>query len=279
MVVDDVSIEKFEKFYVLLQKIALDPKYLYYSDKKDYRSLRKEILANSELRSKVPEFVIACPELENFRNDIMAKAGSNEARRTFVADKFEPAFSVIYGTPTGGAISPEKSGGEIPSERLPEHMEKSILKKENAPQIFIIHGHDPTSLTYLKNILYKIGANPLIFDDIPKHGSPTIIEILEDCIPKCDAVIALLTPDDEGRKRGDKACELRARQNVLIEAGYGLISRREKSLIIALGDVSTPSDFEGLHMIRATTWSNETGMKAAKRLKDMGIKVDPSKAI
>ena len=147
------------------------------------------------------------------------------------------------------------------------------------PQIFIIHGHDPTSLSYLKGVLYKIGANPKTFDDIPKQGSPTIIEILEKHISKFDAIIAFLTPDDEGRKRGDETWELRARQNVLIEAGYGLISQREKSLIIALGNVSTPSDFDGISMIRASMWSTETGMNIAKRLKDMGLRVDPSKAV
>jgi predicted nucleotide-binding protein len=80
----------------------------------------------------------------------------------------------------------------------------------------LVYDDDLTSLAHLKNVLYKIGANPITFDDIPKPGSPTIIEILEDCIPKSDAVIALLTPDDEGRKLGDNALELRARQNVLV---------------------------------------------------------------
>jgi sugar/nucleoside kinase (ribokinase family)/predicted nucleotide-binding protein len=147
------------------------------------------------------------------------------------------------------------------------------------PQIFIIHGHDKRSLICLKDILNRIGACPITFEDIPKKGSLSVIEILEGDFPKFSAFIALLTPDDEGRKRGNATLEYRARQNVLIEAGYCMISRRVQSLLINLGDVSIPSDFEGIHTVLAAEWSSEVGLQVAKRLAEMGLDVDPSKAI
>lgn len=148
------------------------------------------------------------------------------------------------------------------------------------PRIFIIHGHERDSLTKLINVLYDVGAQPVTFDDLPKPGSPTIIELLERHIPSFDSIIALLTPDDEGRERGSSdALVLRARENVLIEAGYALISKRQKSLLIALGNISIPTDFKGIHNIQATAWSSDVGLKVARRLVEMRINVDPTKAI
>jgi predicted nucleotide-binding protein len=106
----------------------------------------------------------------------------------------------------------------------------------------------------------------------------TVIELLEQYLPSADAVIALLTPDDEGRKRGARKWELRARQNVLIEAGYAVLSRRDRSIIVALGGVTIPTDFEGIHRVQEEAWYESVGTKVARRLFDMGLRVDPSAA-
>lgn len=148
------------------------------------------------------------------------------------------------------------------------------------PTVFIVYGHDPAVRASLENVLHRIGAEPWSFDLLPKEGSPTVIEILERYVPEADAVVALLTPDDEGRKRGtEDALAARARENVLLEAGYALISKRSRSLIVALGGVNIPSDIEGIHRIQAPTWSMEVAIRVAQRLRDMGFAVDPSRAV
>ena len=101
-------------------------------------------------------------------------------------------------------------------------------------------------------------------------------------MPTCAAVIALLTPDDEGRKRPapDEPSDTleplkpRARQNVLIEAGFAIISRRNKSLIVALGGVEIPSDFDGIHRLQDGSWNRELAGQIAKRLSQMGFSVN-----
>ena len=148
-------------------------------------------------------------------------------------------------------------------------------KPSGRPRVFVIYGHD-FSYRFLELVLHRIGADPLVFEQLPKTGGATVIELLEQYIPSADAVIALLTPDDEGRKKGTDTWEPRARQNVLIEAGYAVISRRSRSVIVALGGVSIPSDFEGIHRIQESEWSATVGMKVAKRLLDMGLNVDLS---
>lgn len=164
-------------------------------------------------------------------------------------------------------------------ERAQEALGGSTSIPINNPLIFVIHGHEKGSLSKLINVLYDIGAKPVTFDDLPKPGAPTVIELLEKHIPSFNAIITLLTPDDEGRRRGTDNWELRARENVLIEAGYSLISNRKRSLLIALGGVSIPSDLEGIHRIEASEWSSETGLRVARRLEEMRINVDPTRAI
>jgi predicted nucleotide-binding protein len=166
---------------------------------------------------------------------------------------------------------------------------KGVIEKEIQPgaveqirenRVFIVHGHDNATLAQVENLLYRIGAEPWVFHRLPKEGSPTVIEILERYIPQADAVIALLTPDDEGRKHGaSEPLETRARQNVLIEAGYAVISKRRRSLLVALGGVSIPSDFDGIHRIQGQQWNSERELELAQRLKDMGLTVDPARAL
>jgi len=164
-------------------------------------------------------------------------------------------------------------------ERAQKALGGRIPPRTAIPEVFIIHGHDRDSLSNLRNLLFSIGVKPVTFNDLKKGGATTIIELLEMHIPTFNAIIALLTPDDEGRTIGEVPLELRARQNVLIEAGYGLISKREKSLLIALGNVSIPSDLEGIHRVGGLKWSAEVGFDIAKRLSEMGLNVDLSRAM
>jgi hypothetical protein len=243
-----------------------------------YTQSRIDILSNDELRTKMPSFIISCRTLDDFSGFIKEK-GNTVERRTYLKNELSPVSAFIYGVLANSneeGISKTRSVIEIKrnnfqksydkgGSRVEDHKEENGLSKSKnqKPRIFIIHGHDTASIAQLKVAIFKIGGHPMSFDDLPKEGSQTIIEILENHIPNFNAIIALLTPDDEGRKRGEETLELRARQNVLIEAGYGIISQREKSLLIALGDVSIPSDFDGIHRVAASNWSPEVGLNVA----------------
>ena len=58
--------------------------------------------------------------------------------------------------------------------------------------------------------------------------------------------VVLLTPDDEGAKKGEPL-QPRARQNVLLELGY-FMAKLGRSKVCALmrGNVEIPSDFAGI---------------------------------
>jgi predicted nucleotide-binding protein len=290
------SIKKVESLFDILIKTATgryDPP-AFRSARDPYTQLRIDILSDDELRPKMPSFLRGCPTLDDFSGFIRDK-GNPAERRSYLDSELAPGYAFIYDTPMNShdfVISKTKSINENKKDDFQENYDKRGIIVEKAktedelsksgdqkPRIFIIHGHDLATLGALKLAIFQIGGIPKCFEDLPKEGSQTIIEILEKHIPNFNAIIALLTPDDEGRKRGDATWDLRARQNVLIEAGYGIISKRDKSLLIALGGVSIPSDFDGIHRVEASSWSPEVELKAAKRLAEIGLNVDPSRVI
>ncbi|MBV8546604.1 MAG: nucleotide-binding protein [Acidobacteria bacterium] len=150
----------------------------------------------------------------------------------------------------------------------------------SSPKVFIVHGHDSAILAQVENVLHRIGAIPVYYDRAPRSGSKTIVEFLEDIVRTADAIVVLMTPDDEGRERR-RAMPLqpRARENVLIEAGYGVLAMREHSILVAIGGVNIPSDLAGIDRIQGDEWSTDLAAKLAQRLSNMGLRVHPANAI
>ena len=86
--------------------------------------------------------------------------------------------------------------------------------------------------------------------------------------------ICLFTADDFGRAKADESDQLRARQNVVFEAGYfmGKLSR-SRVVIIAEHDVELPSDMQGIVYTDKSIWE----VDVLKELKAMGYVIDFNK--
>lgn len=151
------------------------------------------------------------------------------------------------------------------SHRFGEAM-KDVRRGAPERTVFVVHGHDEASLQKLAAFLVGMGCVPQILSRMPREGSETIIEALERVLPSAGLVAALFTEDDEGRARADSSAPLRprARQNVLVEAGFAIIQRRADSIIVVLGDVEIPSDFGGILTVQAKEW----GAKVEAQLSD-----------
>jgi predicted nucleotide-binding protein len=209
-----------------------------------------------------------------------------ERREAQAAEQLKRSSSPMVSEHTSSSPMPPVSTADVPADApAPRMTEQTTMdariaakrRRRNAPRrptVFIVHGHDVTTLAYVESLLLRIGCQPVTFRNYPE-GSKTNIEILEYSIPKADAVVALLTPDDEGRKLGDENLLPRSRQNVLVEAGYAVISRRESSIIVAIGGVEIPSDFDGINRVQGDRWNREMGLDLARRLeKHFNLKVD-----
>ncbi len=93
-----------------------------------------------------------------------------------------------------------------------------------------------------------------------KQGSPHISDALDAAFASADAVVVLLTPDDEAmlkkelQKRDDPAFEKRPtgqpRPNVLFEAGMAFGRHPDRTIIVHVGKIRPFSDVLGRHYIK-----------------------------
>ena len=152
---------------------------------------------------------------------------------------------------------------------------------ENSKRVFVVHGHDQTARTELQLILHQLNLDPLVLADTGGQGL-TIIEALEKEMSSSSGGkrfgIVLLTPDDMGyeREKTPKDAEPRARQNVVMEMGMLIAAfGRHRVAILRKGQVSVPSDANGIIYLGFADHVNETAAKLCKRLTDAGFELKP----
>lgn len=112
----------------------------------------------------------------------------------------------------------------------------------------------------------------------------TIIEALEAGISCVHAGIILLTPDDisiskkdydEHKDNIDGYIHHRARQNVILEMGMIMAKLgRDKTIILVKGDVETPSDIDGVFILKFKESPKDVLKKLVERLEKCGFSID-----
>ena len=143
--------------------------------------------------------------------------------------------------------------------------------------VFIVHGHDEGAREAVARFLEQLGLKAVVLHEQVNAGQ-TVIEKLEKHADVGFAVV-LLTPDDEGRKKGTEELLGRARQNVILELGYfiGKLGR-ERVCALQRGNLEAPSDVLGVlsHKIDpAGAWK----YLLARELKAASFDVDLNKAM
>jgi predicted nucleotide-binding protein len=118
--------------------------------------------------------------------------------------------------------------------------EKGFLSRK----VFIVHGHDEGAREAVARFLERIRFEAIILHEQANKGRT----VIEKVVAHGDVgfAVVLLTPDDEGCKKGEDP-KPRARQNVLLELGY-FVGRlgRERVCALRRGNVELPSDFGGV---------------------------------
>jgi predicted nucleotide-binding protein len=141
-------------------------------------------------------------------------------------------------------------------------------------QIFVVHGHDEEMKQSVARFIERLGLEVIILSERP-NGGRTIIEKFEHN-SDVGFVIVLLSPDDEGGKKGEETSP-RARQNVILELGY-FIGKLGRNRVCALKrhDVDIPSDILG---VVYETYDASGGWKFSliRELREAGYKIDASR--
>jgi predicted nucleotide-binding protein len=156
----------------------------------------------------------------------------------------------------------------------------------DARSVFVVHGRNEKLRIDLFSFLRTIGLNPIEFSEAVRltgKAAPYIGEILDAAFRNAQAVIVLLSPDDEARLRtefqtshdppDEKDLTPQPRQNVLFEAGLAFGYKPERTILVKVGDLRPFSDIYGRHEVRLT---NEGLMRQelASRLQNAGCAVN-----
>jgi len=164
---------------------------------------------------------------------------------------------------------------------------REIVKSSKSPEprpsqskrVFVVHGHDEEMKQYVARTITQLKLEPLILHERPDRGR-TIIEKFEEEASDVGFAAVLLSPDDEGCRRGDKP-KPRARQNVVFELGffYGKLGR---SRVVAIyreeEGFDLPSDIFGVIYVpydRGGAWR----MRLCQELKASGYDVSADNLI
>lgn len=153
--------------------------------------------------------------------------------------------------------------------------ESGGVKKDNH-KVFIVHGHDETTINMVKLFVHSIGYEPIILRN-EVSGGLAIIDKFEKYAKEVAFAIVLYTACDKGKDKNKHRYNYRARQNVVFEHGY-LISLLGRQNVVALVEktVETPGDVDGVVYVSMSDmdWQQQI----MKEMKAVGLSIDYSKA-
>jgi predicted nucleotide-binding protein len=152
--------------------------------------------------------------------------------------------------------------------------------------VFVVHGRNEALRKSMFDFLRAIGLKPLEWSEAVAatgHASPYIGDILDAAFAKAQAVVVLMTPDDEASlkkefqnehdERYEKEPTGQARPNVLFEAGMAMGRDPKRTLLVEVGKLRPYSDVGGRHVVRLNDTSQRR-QELATRLKTAGCEVD-----
>ena len=177
---------------------------------------------------------------------------------------------------------PPGAGRHVGAVRQPE---QATLPAKDATKVFVVHGRDDKMRVAMFSFLRAIGLQPIEWSQAVRatgSGSPYIGDILGAAFSEAQAIVVLLTPDDEARLRqrlaqdGDPPHETelfgQARPNVLFEAGMAMGRDPDRTILVEVGSLRPFSDIGGRHTVRFDG-SSPKRHDLAKRLRTAGCAV------
>lgn len=160
-----------------------------------------------------------------------------------------------------------------------------IASTPDPRKVFVVHGRDQASRRAMFAFLRALGLEPLEWETVVRltgQAAPFIGDVIEVGFAHAQAVVVILTPDDEARLRAEywspheqdyeKDLIGQPRQNVLLEAGMALSSHRGRTILVQIGSLRPISDIGGRHLIRMSN-SAEHRNAVAARLETAGCLV------
>ena len=156
---------------------------------------------------------------------------------------------------------------------------QEVNQMPESKKVFVVHGRDSRLRDDFFSFLRALGLQPIEWSEALKltgKATPYTGEAIEIAFKTAQAVIVLLSPDDEVRlspelwkdneDENEKSTMLQSRPNVLFEAGMAFGTHPDRTLLVEVGQVKAFSDVAGRHVIRLSN-SPDKRNDIAERLK------------
>jgi len=166
--------------------------------------------------------------------------------------------------------------------------EEATIEAKDKKAVFVVHGRNEKARKALFSFLRSISLRPLEWSEcvrFTEDPSPYIGEILDSAYSEAQAVIVLMTPDDEAKLREafikpddpqyERELTGQARPNVLFEAGMAFGRFSKRTILVELGELRPFSDIGGRHIVKLNN-STQKRQELAQRLETAGCPVDLS---
>lgn len=158
--------------------------------------------------------------------------------------------------------------------------------KKRTDSVFVVHGRDSKARQELSTFLRSVHVDVIEWSKalaLTGKGSPYIGEVIDAGFDHAQAIVILLTPDDEAKlkdafiQRSDPQFEKKLtgqpRQNVLFEAGMAFGKYKDTTILVQVGKVRAMSDVSGIHIVHLTGTAASRKQLIGK-LKTTGVKLD-----
>lgn len=157
--------------------------------------------------------------------------------------------------------------------------------QDHSSNVFVVYGRNVIAKREMYAFLRAIGLSVVEWERavaLTKSGSPFVGEILDAAFRISNAVIVLLTGDDEARLRHEycavneaeyeKDLTPQPRQNTLFEAGMAFGLQPRRTILVEIGILRPFSDVSGRYSIRLDNTAAKRN-ELAQRLKSIGCPV------
>jgi predicted nucleotide-binding protein len=130
-------------------------------------------------------------------------------------------------------------------------------------RVMVVHGRNARARDAMFMFLRALGLEPLEWDRAVAEtgtGSPHNLDAVRAAMEIAQAVVVLLTPEDQAgllpafadERDDDVLLRGQPRQNVILEAGLAMGIDGSRVILVELGRIRRPSDFDGLNAVRLT---------------------------
>jgi predicted nucleotide-binding protein len=151
--------------------------------------------------------------------------------------------------------------------------------------VFVVYGRNLKARAKVFGFLRALGLQPLEWEEaiqLTNTPSPYIGDVIDTGMRHAQAIVVLLTGDDEVRLSPDlttpadgdeeRSTQRQPRANVIFEAGVAVGRYPERTILLQLGAIKLFSDIHGRHLLRMSARPEERNVFVSK-LRTAGCEV------